>query len=370
MKPAVAYLPDEIVVEESVKQAPVTQRVLERLSQVPVRFLPDSNQVRFALSGDKQAQTKGKKVLALVNHKGKFLKPRADVPHYRCYNYHYLYWGTNCHLECTYCILQAFLNNPLITLHVNTEDLKKELTERFQDPSSFWRVSSGEVADSLAMEPITGLMEELIPFFAQHDNAVLELKTKTSLVDSLLKLDHRGRTVVGWSLNTPKIIQEEELKTSDLDDRLAAAKKAQDAGYLIGFHLDPLVYYHEWEQDYQQLIQKTFSLIDPNRVAWVSIGGLRFLPEMKSIIQQRFPKSKIIYGEQIRGTDGKSRYFRPLRAEMFKKINSWLKEISPNLFTYLCMETPEVWEEALGFVPENDAHLSQLMDERALSLRS
>ncbi len=367
MKAAVRYLPDEIIIEESVRETPMTRRVLEKLKGVPTRTLPDSDQIRFALVGDKQAQTKGKKVLALVEHKGKFLKPRADVPHYRCYNYHYLYWGSNCHLECTYCILQAFLNNPLITLHANTDDLKQELTERFQEPNSFWRISSGEVADSLAMEPITGLMEELIPFFSEKNNAVLELKTKTSLVDSILKLNHRGRTIVSWSLNTPKIIQEEELKTSDLESRLAAAKKVEEAGYPIGFHFDPMVYYENWEEDYQKLIEQVFSLINPKRVAWISLGGLRFLPEMKPIIQQRFPKSKIIYGEQIRGTDGKSRYFRPLRAEMFGKMNRWLKQIAPDLFTYLCMETPEVWQQSLGFTPETDEHLSQLMDHRALS---
>ena len=189
------------------------------------------------------------------------------------------------------------------------------------------------------------------------------VKTKTSLVDDLLKLDHRGRTVVSWSLNTPRVIWQEELKTSDLADRLQAAKKVQEAGYPIGFHFDPMVHYEGWEKEYRDLIQEVFSHIQPDRVAWVSLGGLRFLPSMKEIIQTRFPKSKIIYGEQIRGTDGKSRYFRPLRVEMFRKMNQWLKEVSPDLFVYLCMETPEVWEEAVDFVPENDAHLSSLMDQ-------
>jgi len=144
MKQAVTYVPDEIVVEENVKDLPLTQKILSRLPNVPVTVLPDSDLIRLQMASSKNAKTLGKQILALVNHKGSFLKPRADVPHYICYNYHYLYWGSNCHLECTYCILQAFLNNPLITVHVNLDDLKKELLKEFSLPQSFWRVSSGE----------------------------------------------------------------------------------------------------------------------------------------------------------------------------------------------------------------------------------
>lgn len=365
MKTAVAYEPAEILVEKGTEHFTMTRRILEEYAAVLVRTIADCDEARLQVEAQKNPKTLGKQILALVRHKGKFLKPRAYVPHYLCYNYHYLYWGTNCHLECTYCILQAFLNNPLITVFVNTNDMLRELEEDFSQPDTFWRVSAGEVADSLALEPATGLMQELIPFFARQNRASLELKTKTSLVDRLLQLEHRGRTILSWSLNTPRVISEEELKTSDLDDRLAAAKRAQEAGYPVGFHFDPMVHYEEWEKDYRGLIQKVFSQIDPRHVAWVSLGGLRFLPDMKKIIEERFPKSRLIYGEQIRGTDGKSRYFRPLRSEMFRKMAGWLREISPDFFIYLCMETSEVWQESLGWVPESDAHLSSLMDARA-----
>jgi len=49
-------------------------------------------------------------------------------------------------------------------------------------------------------------------------------------------------------------------------------------------------------------------------------------------------------------------------------LYSWIKDVSPDLFVYLCMETPEVWQDSLGFTPESDAHLSTLMDQQARKL--
>ena len=67
-------------------------------------------------------------------------------------------------------------------------------------------------------------------------NAMLELKTKSDCVDLILDAEHRGRTVVSWSLNTEYIINHEESGTASLQRRLDAMKKVHDSGYLLGLH--------------------------------------------------------------------------------------------------------------------------------------
>jgi hypothetical protein len=42
----------------------------------------------------------------------------------------------------------------------------------------------------------------------------------------------------------------------------------------------------------------------------------------------------------------------------------WLKEVDPDLFVYLCMESKEVWEKVFGWAPENNRHLNELFEER------
>ena len=64
--------------------------------------------------------------------------------------------------------------------YVNVEDLLGELEEVFtQYPDRNFRVGTGELTDSLALDAIVPYTAYLLPFFNQQSNAVLELKTKS-----------------------------------------------------------------------------------------------------------------------------------------------------------------------------------------------
>jgi hypothetical protein len=49
---------------------------------------------------------------------------------------------------------------------------------------------------------------------------------------------------------------------------------------------------------------------------------------------------------------------------MYQKMLGWLREIDPDLFIYLCMESKEVWEKVFGWAPSNSFHLNQLFEKR------
>ena len=50
--------------------------------------------------------------------------------------------------------------------------------------------------------------------------------------------------------------------------------------------------------------------------------------------------------------DGKSRLIKPLRIDMFRKMQSWLYEgWGKDFYLYLCMESGDVWRESLGWEP-------------------
>ena len=214
------------------------------------------------------------------------------------------------------------------------------------------------------MDPYFGHAELLVPYFADKSNAILELKTKTTHVDHLLALPHGGRTVVSWSVNAAPVVEKEELGAPPVTDRLQAARRCYQAGYRIGFHFDPLIYYPGWEDDYRRVVDGIFERVGPEAIAWISLGALRYPPQLEEIIRQRHPQSDIILGELFPGKDGKPRYFRPIRVELFGKLNEMIREHDPGVFVYLCMESPQVWQEALGWSPDSMAHLSKLLDQR------
>jgi spore photoproduct lyase len=268
-------------------------------------------------------------------------------------------------MDCSYCVLQGYLNNPFLTLYTNWDDLLQEINAFLSsDRQSLLRLGTGELSDSLALESIFPVSQFLIPFFSERPNGILELKTKSANVNSLLSLNHRGKTVISWSLNPPKMIEEEEMRTTPLEERIEAARKCQEKGYPLGFHFDPIIYHEGWEKGYQKSICQIFEQIDPKRIVWISLGGFRYPPKLKGVAEDRFPKTKVFLGELFPGRDSKFRYLKEIRVEMYQKMVGWLREVDPDLFIYLCMESKEVWEKVFGWAPENSRHLNQLFEKR------
>ena len=357
-----SYHINTISVERSCLQRPYTQEILQRATGVPISIV-DDHAVPEIETPYPQSLQQGKRHLHLCVNRGKFFKPCPGTREYRCCDYQVLNIGMNCPMDCVYCILQAYMNNPWLSYFVNTEDLISELDVAFTaQPDRFFRIGTGEFTDSLALDRLTGLSRILISYMRDKKNAVLELKTKTAMVDNLADLDHGGRTVISWSLNSPAIMSREELRTASLDERLDAAVRCANRGYKLAFHFDPIVYHPGWQEGYAQTISKLFASVPAEKIVWISMGALRFLPSLKDIAVKRFPGSRFFYEEFITGLDGKSRYFRTLRVELYQHLYQQLRKyVAKKTCVYLCMESEEIWRDA--GIPGNPALLPAMLDK-------
>jgi len=360
------YRPERILIEKSVKDLPLTQAVIRRLEGIPIEYITRAKHLPVEQVQDLWPD--GQKTLFLCRNKGRFFEPCPGTKHYLCCLYKILNFASNCHLNCTYCILQAYLNNPFMVLYTNTDEMFKELDKVFtQNPNTFHRIGTGEYTDSLILDHLTSFTQLVVPYFAGKSNACLELKTKTDCIENLEGLEHGGKTIVSWSLNAEPIIKSEEKNGCSLGGRINAAHQCQKWGYKLGFHFDPLIYYPGWEGDYKKAVEKLFRTINPASICWISLGCLRFIPKLKPIIKKRYPKSRILYQEFIRGLDGKMRYFKPIRIEMYTKIAGWIKGYNPKTLIYLCMESNEVWEKSLGFTPSSNQDLKKRINNQFVS---
>ncbi len=354
-----------IYVEESCFDLPYTGEILERAEGIPVIKLPDRNLPDVNGIPYPESLSHGKRDLFLCKNRGKFFKPCPGTREYRCCNYQVLNIGMNCPMDCVYCILQAYLNNPWLSFFVNIDDLFKELIEAFdKEPTRFWRIGTGEFTDSLALDSLTGLSRRLIEFFQDKPQAVLELKTKTAAVDHLEGLNHGGRTITAWSLNHPDIATKEEIRTASIADRLHAAAKCASWGYKLAFHFDPVIYCDNWQEGYRKTISQLFAAVPKEKIVWISIGALRFLPALRQIATKRFPRSRFFHEEFVIALDGKNRYFRTQRVELYQFILSELKKhADPSTCIYFCMESDEIWQEVFGYSPEDRGGLSHMLDQ-------
>jgi spore photoproduct lyase len=360
------YRPDRIYVEAEVADEPVTLSVLAQARGIPVEYLQTREQMQ-SLQDARPTWAQAKRQLVLARHRGKFLKGCQGCTDCRVHcNYFTVTYATNCHLECTYCILQAYLNNPFMRVYANIPDLIAELETAFSsNPKGVYRVGTGELSDSLGLDHLTGISGWLVPFFARYPNAALELKTKTDNVENLLRLPASRNTVVAWSINVPSISEQEEWKTATLDEKFAAARRCADHGYPLAFHFDPMLHFAGWEDQYRRLVDALFDRFAPTEVAWLSLGALRFHGELRDVVRWRFPRTSIFRGELIRGSDGKYQYFKPVRVEMYARMLEWIRRRGDST-VYLCMETADVQEKVFGRPFSGSDTLGREMDRQVL----
>ena len=354
----------KLYIDQHVAHLPQVISIRSRLD-VPTVIVQNSQKVFESISSANDPVRKAKKILFLTRNKGAFIKQCPGTRAYTCCDYKILHIGTFCTMDCTYCILQSYFHPPVLQYFVNHDDLLAEL-DRLFSKKTVTRIGTGEFTDSMIWEVWTDLSSLLVPKFSNQSNAVLELKTKTTAIEGLKQLRHNRKTIVAWSLNTNRIIRDEERQTASLSARLRAAAKCESWGYPLGFHFDPMVIYDGCEEDYRRVVEQLFSHLSADNIAWISLGAFRFMPSLKPIIHKRFPDSKIIYGEFITGLDGKMRYFKPLRIDLYQKMISWIREFAPEVLIYFCMEDDEVWRKSLGFAPTDRGGLPKMLDESAV----
>ena len=360
------FRPEVLFIEEGAEDYPLTRHVLKKLSGIPVRHIVETESVVDEIKRTSpDVFGAGKKHLVLSRFKGSLLKKCPGIsPGMVCCNYYIVNLMKNCIYDCSYCFLQGFLeNNPLLVAFMNVDDFLAELNGVFEaHPERNYRVGTGELADSLALEELLPYSDQLIPFFNERKNAVLELKTKSDQVAALLKQENTKNVIVSWSLNPQQVIEREEKGTPGIKQRLEAARLCHEKGYRIGIHFDPIIIFPGWESAYEDLVRQLFATIPPENIEWISLGSFRYRSQLKKIIQERHEDTQLFTSEHVPSKDGKYRYFRPLRNKAYETIRNYLKKESESLNVYLCMETKEIWEGVTGKSPRSDKKLDQFFD--------
>jgi spore photoproduct lyase len=354
---------DTLFIHQDIKSSDETDYIFQKLGLNPVS-VSGTKQVYSFINEADDPVLRSKKTLYITKNQGAVIKECPGTSHYTCCNYTILHTGTFCTMDCSYCILQAYFHPPVLQYFSGLDELSGPLDAAF-GRDKILRIGTGEYTDSLIWEKISMAPGFLVKKFADQKNCMLELKTKTVNVKSLLDLNHNGKTIIAWSVNTPEIISSEERGTASLISRLEAVKRCQEKGYKIAFHFDPVIIYDGCEDAYKNVVKLIFEYVHPENIVWMSIGTFRFMPGLKQVIENRFPESKICYGEFILGLDNKMRYFKPLRIRMYKKLIASIREYEPDLLIYFCMEDQEIWEKCLGFFPKKEGQLGHMLDKSA-----
>ena len=189
---------------------------------------------------DKETAADRKAIVQLQN-KGEFWKPCPGTKGYICCGYQILTPSTGCGMYCKYCILQAYFPYQCQVLFQNFDDLEKEVRTKLSNRSEVVRFGTGEFGDSLYSEHKTGVARKIAELLEPYPNVIVEFKTKSTNIEPLKAIRKPQKVIIGFSLNTPAMIERMESGTAPLEQRLETAAKCIEMGFYVAFHFDPML---------------------------------------------------------------------------------------------------------------------------------
>lgn len=209
-------------------------------------------------------------------------------------NNYYFSHMLNCLYDCRYCFLQGMYRSAHHVLFVNYEDFEADMADVLDqhagEPVWFF---SGYDCDSLALEPVSGFAAHFLPFFERHPDAFLELRTKSTQVRSLLDRAPLPNVVAAFSFTPEAAAEQWEHRTPNIDRRLQAAARLQQAGWPIGLRFDPLLQMPGFEAHHEALFRQVFAVLDPARIHSVSTGAFRMPRPFMKNIQRLYPDESL-----------------------------------------------------------------------------
>lgn len=332
------FYPKTIYIETSVSDSPLAARVRQLFPKA--RFAETDGKTQVGSSNFSQRLD----TLFIHREKYDFLKPCPCSCSAAGCGYNLINLGFGCRFECEYCFLQGYQNLHAVLLPANLDEFLEKIDQGNFRKGLFERarIGSGEFTDSLVFDDITQYSAQLVPFFRARPHLQFEFKTKSTCVGGLLAAGGAENVVVSWSVNAAPVTARSEHFTPPLSARLAAACEVARAGYRLGFHFDPVIIYEGYQPDYARVVEEMAATLPQDKVAWISVGTLRFGRELKKMIENRFPENTILDGEFLLDFDGKMRYGLSQRREAYAFLVPLLRKHFPKAQVYLCMESPQV----------------------------
>jgi len=347
MDTAKTFEPKTILLWQKIADHPEAQRILNLFPSADVKLIKHQRFRHPQNMSPGQTLLHGKRTL-MIGQTSSFVghfdgQLGAKV---RCCPYYKLVPISNgCPYYCTYCYL-AFVYHkhaPFIKININYDTMFKHIRKTLvhcQGKNSF---NMGEMLDSLALDHITNLTTMLIPFFSGFPNGFLMLLTKSNNIDNLLAIEPNEQTIISWSLNAQDIIEQYELGTASVTERIKAAELCQNHGYRIRFRIDPGILCPNWQAGYADLIRKALTATTPENI---TLGMLRLLPGHFRFAKQAYGSraQKLCDHNFVKGaSDGKLRYPPKERAKFYSFLIDAIRSFNKNVSISLCRETPEIW---------------------------
>ena len=195
----------------------------------------------------------------------------------------------NCVYDCRYCFLQGMYSSANYVLFVNFEDFEVALSDMIESNSGIGSYYSGYDCDSLALEPISRFCQHFMPVFRKYPEAILEIRTKSTQIRSLLEMQPIANCIIAMSFTAQDAAEKLEHKVPSVAKRIQALFKLQQAGWNVAIRFEPIIFDAEFEMSYVNLFKEIFSTLDASKLHSVSAGLFRMPNDFYKRIVKLYP---------------------------------------------------------------------------------
>ena len=323
---------DAVYYEPAALSYQLGQVLRAKYSNLPWIEIDSHNHIPELASSDNRDFPKLKKHLIIG-----LRKTHNYVPNHKVSDWLVPYTSSGCRAMCMYCYLVCNYNKcSYLRLFVNREQMLDRLLKKAAAAPVPQTFEIGSNSDLLLENTITDNLTYTIERFAQEGRGCLTFPTKFDMVNPLLGLDHRGKTIFRMSVNPQEIIRRIELGTSPLSARIHALNSMVEAGFPVGMLIAPIILLPEWKQLYGGLIEQLADELSGKvlKNSFIEIILMTYSFVQNAINTDAFPNAvNLLNRETMTGRGrGKYCYRNDVRAEaesfMREKIARYLPSMS------------------------------------------
>ncbi|MBU5306791.1 spore photoproduct lyase [Clostridioides mangenotii] len=254
-------------------------------------------------------------------------KTHKYVENHKVSDYLVPFTSSGCSAMCLYCYLVCNYNKcSYLRVYTNIDDILGKLIKKSNKMEKECTYEIGSNSDLILENTVTGNLPRVIEEFADAGHGYITFPTKFSMVENLLDLDHKGKTIFRMSINPQEIISNVEIGTSSLESRIEALNKMCDAGYKVGILIAPVILIENWEKIYIEMLDNLNEKLSKKARSeiFIEVIFMTYSYIHKAINEQAFPNAMKIYNKEMMTGRGRGKYcykkeYRDYAEEVFRK---------------------------------------------------
>jgi len=298
--------PERVYYEPKVLSYELGEKLKQKFAGVPWVPIESHNKIIELQSNSNKEFCRMKRYLIIGTRKTHKYAPNNKVSDFLV-----PYTSSGCSAACLYCYLVCNYNKcSYLRLFVNREEMLAKMLKTAAASSKDLTFEIGSNSDLVLENTITENLSWTIERFGKKEKGYITFPTKFDMVDSLLNLEHRGRTIFRMSVNPQEIIRKVELGTTGLKSRIQALNKVCEAGYKIGLLIAPIVLVDGWQEFYARLITQLADELSPKakKELPIEIIFMTYSYVHRAINHEAFPTAVELYDKSLMTGRGRGRY--------------------------------------------------------------